>query len=377
MPPKKKASNRWFADHKAAWITGGCAVAAAIVAATLKFSAPATQTNNFPGVNNGQVFPSAGNQSQIYAPQQNTYNNYYAPNSNSVTKEAIEALESKLATATNKIELTVGEVQKLAQALRDLDQRTSGIEKLPDGRTRFGDIVAGTPKALLEVAARAEKNYQAGDFQNALKEYQEVIKFFATVPDDVYSVRDSLPPATKSFYYQLAGDCAMRLKDFSTALEYAKKADELQAGLRSKLLLTSIYGNMAEAKYNQRNLAEAFPLYKQAIDLYEPLVNFVHTQGSMVGVIRGTNSAGKLVTTVYNSNDELYSAEAAAGLYAEAAFSAFMTGHQTESLDYLQKATDLAPTNSFVLAVAKVVRPATDVAPPASNPVKSAGDTSK
>jgi tetratricopeptide (TPR) repeat protein len=248
----------------------------------------------------------------------------------------------------------------LAQALRDLDQRTSGIEKLPDGRTRFGDIIAGAPKALLEVADRAEKYYSAGDYQNALKEYQVVIKFFATVPNDVYSVRDSLPPATRSFYYRLAGDCAMRLKDFGMALEYAKKADELQAGLKNKLLLTSIYANMAESKYNQRNLAEAFPLYKQAIDLYEPLVRFVHTQGSIVGVFRGTNSAGIPVTKVYNSNDELYPAEAASGLYAEAAFSAFMTGHQTESLDYLQKATDLAPTNSFVIAVTKVIKPATN-----------------
>ena len=323
----------------------------------------ANQTGNTTIASGSIVAPqrvSVGeNTGQFYAPQSTVINNYYAPNSNSVTKDAIETLESKLATATNKIELTVGEVKKLAQALRDLDQRTSGIEKLPDGRTRFGDIVAGTPKALLEVAARAENNYQADDFQNALKEYQEVIKFFAMVPNGVYSVRDSLPPATRAFYYKLAASCAEKLRDHNTALEYAKIADDLQPDFRGKMLLTSIYANMAEAKYNQRNLAEAFPLYKQAIDLYEPLVRLVRSQ-SIVGVYTRTNTAGIPAMTVYNSNDELFPAETASGLYAEAAFTAFMTDHQTESLDYLQKAADLAPTNSFVIAVAKVIKPATN-----------------
>ncbi len=221
-------------------------------------------------------------------------------------------------------------------------------------------MVAGTPKALLELAARAEKYYQARDFQKALKEYQEVIKLFATVPNDVYSVRDGLPSATKSFYYRLAGDCAMRLDDFSTALKYAKQADELQSDFTSKMFLTSVYANMAQSKYNQRNLAEAFPLYKQAIDTYEPLVKFIHTQFSMAGYINQTNSAGMPETKIYNSNNELYPAAVVSEMYAQAAFSAYMTGHQTESLEYVQKATELDPTNSFVLAVAKAVRPDTN-----------------
>jgi len=382
MPPKKKTSTQWIADHKAAWI----GVLAAVVAAgigLIKYSGTSAPVNSIAGTNNRQVAVTANqtgnttvassstvapqtvsvgeNTGQFYAPQSTVINNYYAPNSNSVTKEAIEALESKLATATNKIEFTVGEVQKLAQALRDLDQRTSAIEKLPDGRTRFGDIVAGTPKALLEVADRAKKYYSAGDFQNALKEYQEVLKFFDAVPSDSYSIHDSLPPETKALYYRLAGSCAAKLNNLNTALEYAKKSDELQPGLRSKMLLTSVYANMAQLKYFQRNLAGALPLYKQAIDLYEPLVQWVNTEGSYVGYFNGTNSEGKEVSTIYTPKDELFPADVASQLYAEAAFAAYETGNKAESMDYIKKATDLAPTNFFVLSVAKAVMPATSV----------------
>src|SRR6266566_7263838 len=90
-------------------------------------------------------FPLGSNQTPLYAPQVTTINNnYYGTVSNSVTRDAFEALEARVATATNKIELTVTEVQKLARALRDLDQRTSDIEKLPDGRTRFGSVISGS-----------------------------------------------------------------------------------------------------------------------------------------------------------------------------------------------------------------------------------------
>jgi hypothetical protein len=100
-------------------------------------------------VSSSQAISVAQNLAPLYAPQ-TTVNNYYGPISNTVTREAFELLESKVANATNTIELTGAEVRKLAQALRDLDQRTSDIEKLPDGRTKFGSYVAGEPKVVIE-----------------------------------------------------------------------------------------------------------------------------------------------------------------------------------------------------------------------------------
>jgi hypothetical protein len=69
MPPKKKSTNRWFADHRPSWITGGCVVVAAIITAVLKFSNASTQSSNVYGTHSGQVISPAGNQGSIYAPR--------------------------------------------------------------------------------------------------------------------------------------------------------------------------------------------------------------------------------------------------------------------------------------------------------------------
>jgi hypothetical protein len=91
-----------------------------------------------------------------------TVNNYYAPVTNSLTREAFESLETALSTATNKLELTAQQVRLPAQALKDLDQRTSGIKKLPDGRTQFGTTISGEPTVVIEAFNAAVARGGAG-----------------------------------------------------------------------------------------------------------------------------------------------------------------------------------------------------------------------
>jgi hypothetical protein len=97
------------------------------------------------GINNPQT--------PISAPG-GTFNYYSAPISNSVTREAFESFQSivsnAISDATNRVELTAKQVNLLAQALRDLDQRTSGIQKLPDGTTQMGMTISGEPTVVIE-----------------------------------------------------------------------------------------------------------------------------------------------------------------------------------------------------------------------------------
>jgi tetratricopeptide (TPR) repeat protein len=302
-----------------------------------------------------QNISAGSNGASIYAPQTINYN-YYTPNSNSVTKDAIEALENRLSTASNIIELTVGEVQKLTQALRDLDQRTSAIEKLPDGRTRFGDIIAGTPKALLELSDRAIKNIHTGDFTNAMDLCQEIIKLLESVPDNTYTVHDSLPPSTKAYYYNLAANCATTLKRFGIAYDYAKKSYDLKPSLRYTMMLSIANANLGQDDFNKGNLPDALQSFKRAIDLYETGVNYVNHEGSYVGVCSKTNSAGKPEISIFTPRDELYSTNVAAGLYAEAAAAALYTGNNGAALDYGKRATSLDPTDPYVKRVWEVVQ---------------------
>ena len=295
-----------------------------------------------------------------YAPQNNIYNNYYAPNSNSVTKEAIDALESRLNTATNKIEFTVGEVRKLAQALRDLDQRTSGIEKLPDGRTKFGDLVAGEPKALMEIEGRADKSYQGRDYINALSQYEEAIKILESIPSDAYSIHDSLTPQVRSRLYNMAANTANILRRYDTAFVYAKKANDIFPGLRNIMMYSFVNANLGQDKYMKHDLNGAFPLLKEALDLYETAEHYVNNEGDFVGYINFTNSEGKADSKIYSPKDELYSPSAAAQLYGEAAFAAFVSGDKTVAADYAHKAMGIEPTNPFVLSVFKIVLPTTN-----------------
>lgn len=116
----------------------------------------------------------AGNFNNPQAPlySGNTFIYYSTPLPNSVTRDAFESFEGAVSNAisstTGKIELTSKQVELLASALKDLDQRTSALQKMPDGTTQFGSMVAGQPTVLMDAFAAANMSFTNGDFHTAL-----------------------------------------------------------------------------------------------------------------------------------------------------------------------------------------------------------------
>lgn len=108
--------------------------------------------------------------------RENVAINYNVPETE--TKKAIQMLEDRLSNTTIAVELNREEIRSLAPALKDLDQRTSGIEKLPDGRTKFGKLITGTPTILLEEHNASIKELDRHNFQVVSEHSKKAIDAF-------------------------------------------------------------------------------------------------------------------------------------------------------------------------------------------------------
>lgn len=200
---------------KAAWIMGGLTVLAAIIGGLfILYSSEPSTTSTFSFKENRDVI---------------IYNNV----PETATKEAIkrfEELENKVNQTEDKIELTREEIRLLSQALKDLDQRTSGITKLPDGRTKFGGMISGTPSIVIQEQNSAAELFSSGNYaaallhsQNAIKAYEDSVKEEASV-GLIQGGRFSHEDIGKLYF--LGAGSAYYLKQYELSYQYAKKAVE-------------------------------------------------------------------------------------------------------------------------------------------------------
>lgn len=204
---------------RAAWIGAAAVIVAALIYGLFMWLSPRTP--------HGAATVS-GNQNQgpltVAGTARDITINYNVPATE--TKQAIDALEKKLESTNASIELTRNEVKLLTRALTDLDQRTSGITKLPDGRTAMGGFIAGEPHIVIqehEVAVQAfqKKNYPAA-FEHskaAISAYEDTAK----IPKAA-STGDLAPDAIAKLYY-LGAILAATNKQLETALTWIRKAD--------------------------------------------------------------------------------------------------------------------------------------------------------
>ena len=274
---------------KAALIVGGCAIIAAIIG-LFKFSGSSSRSYSVSGTNLDHSISAAGKQTgnntiedrsismpqtfsvgqnlaPINAPQVNNFNYYYGAVSNSVTKEAFDALENKVSATTNKLELTASEVRLLAQALRDLDQRTSDIEKLPDGRTKFGSYVTGKPKVLIEAFDAAVQSYTNQDYQSALAHAKKAIEL-AESPSGAAMETGGITSEGKGRLYALAADSGQRLGSNSLANRFAEKAVEANPSGANELLHTTTLANLGLENLRKNEPVVALGFLSRAVDAY-------------------------------------------------------------------------------------------------------------
>ena len=363
MSPKSKKNNGWSTDHKAAWITGGLGLVAALVAGAFglfKFSGATSPVNSITGSNNHLVAVTANqtgnttiatgstvapqtvsvgeNTGQFYAPQSTVVNNYYSPISNSVTRDAFEALENRLTTATNKIELTVGEVQKLAQALRDLDHRTAAMEVLPDGRTRFGGTVAGMPNVIFELMDTGFQSYQATDYKSALDSYLKAISLFEGEPKNLLVEDGHFNDNGKNTCYFMVAICAQQLKSNNIANEYAEKAVNVNPSILNQSLLVTTLANLGADEYKANNFSLALDYLTKAIKTYELAQN---TPG-VAGYFNSTKPDGTVASQTFLESDQLKTIDVAR-IYGMSAIAAHDLGSNSVALEYANKSYQLNP----------------------------------
>jgi tetratricopeptide (TPR) repeat protein len=190
-------------------------------------------------------------------------NQYAAPES--PTREAIAALERKLEDAGRQLELQRSDIQLLMQALKDLDERTSGMEKLPDGRTRFGNIVSGAPTVVLEAHAAAVALYGHGQYEKALRQSRVAITALeGSEVEGVAMWSGSLAGEDRAKIYRVAGLSAQRMGLVEEALAWAQKAVALSRSPETLSLLVAALANDGRRDEAIGTLAEAVASFPDA-----------------------------------------------------------------------------------------------------------------
>ncbi len=216
----------------AAWIVVvGSIVAALITGGFGLFKSSGTSTKVETGDNNTGPVMVMGSSRDVTI-------NYNVPDTE--TKEAIQALETKLEGTTDDITLNREEIHLLAQALKDLDQRTSGIEKLPDGRTRVGnDLITGFPYITVEEHNAAAAFVKKGDYATAFQHSKRAIESHEESQKSATLKSGDLLPEPLAKIYHVGAISAFNLQKYDLALEWIRNSIAAQSNTERSLLLAA------------------------------------------------------------------------------------------------------------------------------------------
>jgi len=279
----------------------GSPIAQADHAAVIHAVSTANSTNspNFQGLS-----MSANNAANpAYYTGNTVVNNYFSPVSNSVTREAFESLEAAVTNATNQIVLTAHQVQLLAQALHDLDQRTSGIQKLPDGRTQFGQLITGIPTVVVDALNAGWKSYTNQDFHTALKYLEQGIDAMeATNPQNV-SMETGRDPAFNGGLYALAAICQQKLGSNVNANAYAEKAIKTDPSPRNKVLYATTLTTLGVQSLTTNDFKKALDFCSLAAATYESVTTEATNAFTQAGVLAMYGAAAYSANELGKTNE--------------------------------------------------------------------------
>ncbi|NOS72231.1 MAG: hypothetical protein HOP33_20190 [Verrucomicrobia bacterium] len=82
------------------------------------------------------------------------------------------------APVDKRLDLLVGMVGTITNELRNTDERTSGIQKSPSGRTRLGGVLMGEPLVIQMEYNIAATNVVASDWNGALNHLERAIALY-------------------------------------------------------------------------------------------------------------------------------------------------------------------------------------------------------
>jgi len=155
--------------------------------------------------------------------------------------------------------------------LKNLDERTEDIQKLPDGRTSFGGIVGGVSSIYGKDRNDAFDSFNRGDFRLAFEQSQKSIKDFESCPSNYLNEMIGIDPASKALSYAIAAVSAVHLGTNYTELAYtyALNAIRLQSTSDYRAIFAITAANLSFQHYNQGHFSNAFFYGWLAVSNYE------------------------------------------------------------------------------------------------------------
>ena len=180
---------------------------------------------------------------------------------------------TELTATAKQLQASASQVPTKGQ-ISDLDQKTSDIERLPDGRTKFGGVITGSPKVILDALTAGIQSLTNKDVSTALIYFQRAISAFeaTTTSGVMIDTSKSLTPTGKSALYWYAGVSAQALGSNNVANEYAEKADKECSTPQTKLLLVTTLANQGLDSFAKGLFTNSFEFYQEAITNYESIV---------------------------------------------------------------------------------------------------------
>jgi hypothetical protein len=181
---------------------------------------------------------------------------------------------TEIETTTKQLQYSVGQSQYPAAQLSDLDQKTSDLEKLPDGRTKFGGVVTGSPTVITEAIAAGFKSAASNDIHGAFSNFQRAIMAFeSTKPTGVImDTSSNLTSFGKSVLYTGAGEAALLVGSNSLAIErqkkgidYAYQAVKENPNFRAKWMLVLTLSDLGGSFRMLNDFTNSFEYFSEAI----------------------------------------------------------------------------------------------------------------
>ena len=205
--------------------------------------------------------------------------------------------------------LTRKDVLSLLSALKDLNERTMAIQRLPDGRTAIGGIIVGSLPSQKELAD-ALQSFTTGNFAEALRLFQKAVDTIELNQNQNHNIFEavSMSPEAIAEIYALAAQSAQQLGSNYFANELALKSVSANATPRTKILSVTTLHNLAHDYLQSNDFSNAFKLDQKAIRTYESVersvsTNFLRRQDALKLYANGLQSASRLGRT--NEANEL------------------------------------------------------------------------
>lgn len=148
---------------------------------------------------------------------------------------------------------------KADEKLKLLEQKTSEIFRLPDGRTRMGSMITGEPSVLRAQFDKMVSEYKAQRFQAAYEAAKEAVKTYEDskrAEGGVAMTTGGVTPEGVAMLYGVAAEVAQRFSDHELALAWAEKAVAAGPTPERKALLVTTLLNMKRPEAAQKLIEE-------------------------------------------------------------------------------------------------------------------------